>query len=114
MRNYVPIDKEEIPQRFQMDLAEETFTFEFNYNESADFFTVDLYDAAGNILVYGEKLVLGIPLWADIVNPHLPGPSLVPLDESGKEDRITYENFGVSVFLYIDDVSSEEGESDVV
>ena len=113
MKSYIPFDKEEIPQRFQIDLAEESFLMEIHYNEVGNFFTVDLYDANENPLVRGEKLILGIPLWADIANPNLPGPTLVPLDLSGKEEQITFENFGVSVFLYIDDVPEEEVDDDV-
>lgn len=112
MRNYIPIEKEEIPQRFQIDLASDTFTLEVNYNTTGDFFTIDLYDENDEPIVIGEKLVLGIPLWQDIANSNLPAPTLIPLDESGQEDRITYENFGETVFLYIDDVSEDEGGND--
>lgn len=109
MRDYIPISKENLPERFEFDLAEETFTFEVFYNEVGDFFTVNLYDLNDNPIVLGEKLVLNVPLWSDIVNSKLPAPSLIPLDESGKEDRISYDNFGETVFLYIDDVGEDDG-----
>lgn len=104
MKNYIPFDKNTIPERFEIDLAAESFFLELNYNEIGDFFTLDLFDADENPLVLGEKLNLGIPLWSDIVNPSLPAPTLIPLDESGKETRITFDNFGETIFVYIDDV----------
>lgn len=110
MRDYIPIEKDNIPERFLFDLADETFLLEVNYNDVGDFFTIDLYGANENPIVLGEKMVLGMPLWCDIVNPNLPAPTLIPLDESGKEKRITFENFGETVFLYIDDVGDNDGD----
>ncbi|UQD52303.1 hypothetical protein C0971_09990 [Bacillus methanolicus] len=112
MRDYIPIDKENLPEQFEIDLANETFILEFNYNQTYDFFTVDLYDSNMNPIILGEKLVLNIPLWSDSADIRLPAPSLVPMDEAGKEKRITYDNFGETVFLYIDD-TPPEGEEDV-
>ena len=108
MRNYIPFDKNTIPERFEIDLAEESFFLEINYNEIGDFFTIDLFDADENPLVLGEKIRLGISLWSDVPNPNLPAPTLIPLDQSGKENRITFDNFGETVFVYIDDVGDED------
>lgn len=109
---YIDINKDEIPESFDIDLADETFTLAFNYNEVGDFFTVDLYkpseDGDDIPLVIGEKLVLNQPLWDDIVNPDLPAPTLVPKDLSSTADRITYENLGETVFLYIDDDGDDD------
>jgi len=106
-RDYIDIDKEEVPVVFDIDLAEDTFTMGINYNQTNDFFTVDLWDSEGNVIVRGEKMVLNRPLFEDLVDERLPAPTLVPMDEAGREDRITYENFGVTVFLYIDDIGDE-------
>lgn len=108
MKNYIPFEKDNIPERFEIDLAAESFFLELNYNETGDFFTLDLFDADENALLLGEKLKLGIPLWSDIVDMSLPAPTIIPLDESGKETRITFDNFGETVFLYIDDVGEED------
>ena len=110
MRNYIPIEKTELPQRFQIDLAEATFTLEVHYNEIGDFFTVDLYDVNEVAIVMGEKIALGVPLWSTITHSSLPAPIIIPLDESGNANKITYQNFYESVFLYIDDVGDEEYE----
>lgn len=107
-RDYIDFDKEEVPVIFDIDIGEEQFTLGINYNQTHDFFTADLWDSSGNVIVLGEKLILNRPLFEDLVDERLPGPVLIPMDESGKENRITYENWGVTVFLYIDDVSDED------
>ncbi|MFP7414366.1 phage baseplate plug family protein [Priestia filamentosa] len=110
MRDYVPIEKNRLPERFEIDLAGDTFVFQFNYNKTYDFFTVDLYDYKQNPLVIGEKLVLGVPLWSDLVSDNLPAPTLIPMDESGNTERITFDNFMVTTFLFVDDVAPTQEE----
>lgn len=110
--DYIDINKSELPERFEIDLADETFLLQFNYNETGDFFTVDLYGIGDEEdpmpIVYGEKLVLGRPLWENITSDDIPAPTLMPLDIGMEADRITFENLGVSVFLYIVDGDGEE------
>ncbi|MEK5133206.1 hypothetical protein NST39_03905 [Bacillus sp. FSL W8-0645] len=110
-RDYIPIDIEDIPQQFEIDLADSTFVFQINYNETDDSYSIDLYDMDFEPIVLGEKMILNVPLWDDIIDDRLPAPSLVPLDESNTETRLSSENFMKTVFLYIDDVG-EEGEED--
>jgi hypothetical protein len=110
MRDYIPINKGELPEQFEIELANEIFVFEVRYNQTGDFFTVDLYDVTRNPIILGEKLVLNEPLWKDSIDLRLPAPTLVVLDESGKEKRITYDNFMFTTFLYIDDVAPVEEE----
>lgn len=103
----IPIDKENLPEYFSIDLADETFTLSFAYNAVGDYFTVSLYkpDESGEDeeMILGEKLTLGKPLWSDFTNQDLPAPQLIMLDLSEQEDRITWENFNKTVFLYVND-----------
>jgi hypothetical protein len=105
--NYIEINKKELPETFDVDLANETFTLAFSYNEIGDFFTVDLYksneEGIDVPIILGEKLVLNRPLWEDIINLELPAPTLIPMDLSNNENRITWDNLGEKVFLYLDD-----------
>lgn len=118
MDNYIPIEKEALPEQFEIDLANETYWIEVSYNQSNDFFSLDLYDPQKNPIVLGEKLVLNMPLWSDVSNNLLPAPTLIPMDESGKAEKITFENFMETTFLFIDDaapnedIPSLEGEDD--
>lgn len=58
---YLPIEKDSIPYQFDIDLEGDIFTFEVNYNDRFDFFTLDLM-RNDNVLVYGENR-----LWATII-----------------------------------------------
>lgn len=108
----IPIDKTTLPERFDIDLADELFTMQVNYNETGDFFTIDLYttgDSGEDVaIITGEKLMLGRTLWADVPRVDLPAPTLIPLDIGMNAKRVSYENFGESVFLYIADGSGED------
>lgn len=103
---YIEVEKDLIPYRFELSLAEEVFTFEVHYNSSYDFFTVDL-SRDGEVLVYGEKLVYGQTLFYDVQDNRFPKLPLVPYDQSEKSTAVTWETLGVSVFLYVWD-----GETD--
>lgn len=106
MNEYIDIDKESIPYRFEMELAGEVFEFEVNYNESFDFFTIDLYKN-GTPLILGEKLILNRPLFQNSVNIELPKVKIVPKDRGNVAKRITFDNMNETVFLYV-----MEGDND--
>lgn len=106
-RNYIELDPSEIPVQFEIDFEEETFTMGINYNETYDFYTVDLWDSEGTVIVLGEKIVLNRPLFESIVDERLPAPSIVPFDESGQADDVNQSNFYRTVFLTIDDLSDD-------
>jgi hypothetical protein len=108
MRDRILINKELIPYTFNILLGDETFSVGVDYNATADFFTLSLSDANGNVITRSEKLVYNMPLFADIYNPVVfPCLTIIPVDESGEEIDITWDNFGETVFLSIDD----EGDS---
>jgi len=104
---YIEINKEELPETFDIDLGVQTYTMGFNYNETGDFFTCDLYfindDGEQEPLVLGEKLVLNVPLFDDFVGDNFPPTRLIPMDLSGQAERVTWYNLGNTVFLYLDD-----------
>lgn len=108
----IPVDKGNIPEYFTITLGTETFILSFAYNETSDFFTVSLLKPSelgeNEEMIMGEKLVLNKPLWSDFTNLDLPAPQLIPLDLSGQENRITWDNFGVTVFLYINNGDPNE------
>lgn len=104
MNEYIEIDKESIPYSFEIDLAGEIFDFEINYNESFDFFTVDLYKN-GKTLVLGEKIVLNMPLFQNRVSIDLPKVQIIPKDRAGVAKRITYSNLNETVFLFVGESS---------
>ena len=102
MRDYIEIKKELIPYRFNILLAGQWFELYVNYNKTAGFFTVGLYK--DDQLIASEPLVLGAPLFKAIYHPELfPAVEIVPYDQNGLAEGVTYDNLGESVFLTIDD-----------
>lgn len=96
----LPIKKELIPYQFDTLINGILYTFELHYNSIYDFFTFDLY-VNDEVIVYGEKVVYGQRLFQSLSDDFL--PSIIPVDPSGKEDKITFENFSNTVVLQVMD-----------
>lgn len=102
MRDRIIVKKELIPYGFNIALGKEKFNMRFAYNKQADLFTVSLY-RDGKLLCHAEPVVYGVPLFRDVYESGIfPMPDIVPYDESGQEQSVTWENFGETVFLTID------------
>lgn len=102
MRDRIIVKKELIPYGFHIALGKEKFHMRFAYNKQADLFTVSLYRGE-DLLCDSEPIIYGIPLFKDVYQSgKFPVLKIVPLDESGNEQEVTWENFGVTVFLTID------------
>lgn len=102
MRDRIIVKKELIPYGFNITLGKEKFNLRFAYNKQADLFTVSLY-RDGKLLCNAEPVVYGVPLFRDVYESGVfPMPDIVPYDESGQEQSVTWENFGETVFLTID------------
>ena len=99
-KEYIEIEKTLIPYRFEIEFGAELFDIEIRYNEIGDYFTIDLYKD-GEVLVYGEKIVYGEPLFSEIYDTRYPAPTIVPIDESGKESRVGWDNLNETVFLVV-------------
>lgn len=97
---YIDIDKESIPYEFDLELEQDVYTLDVRYNDLFDFFTIDL-SKDGQMLVTGEKIVYGQPLFEG-ADERLPAPRIIPIDPSGNENTVTYENFNETVFLILD------------
>ncbi|KEQ22880.1 phage baseplate plug family protein [Paenibacillus tyrfis] len=97
---YIDIEKQLIPYRFEISLSGTVFTFEVHYNSEFDFFTVDL-ERDGEVLVTGEKLIYGVPLFVDSADERFPKVMIIPFDESGNSDRVTWDSMSENVFLFI-------------
>lgn len=109
MRSRIEVDKDKIPYQFQIVLGGVRFQMEFQYNETDERFTCTLYDTDGGVIVYNEPLVYGNPLFSPFMHGRVyPPMDIIPLDESGQESNITWDNFGNTVFLTLDD----EGDTD--
>lgn len=102
MRDRIIIEKDLIPYTFQIVLGNENFELSVDYNETADLYTISLYK--DDELIVTEPIIYNQPLFGDVyMVDRFPVVIIVPTDESGQETEVTSENFGVSVFLCIDD-----------
>ncbi|KMZ43988.1 MULTISPECIES: hypothetical protein [Bacillales] len=96
----IEIEKEQIPYRFEIVLADTVFTFEVHYNSEYDFFTIDL-ERDGEVLATGNKLVYGVPLFSSSVDERFPQVEILPYDESGSAQVVNWKTLSESVFLYV-------------
>src|SRR5574339_810841 len=100
---YMEIDKTAIPYQFDMDIAEEEFTFAIDYNKRFDFFTMDLYKGE-ELIVKGEKLIYGRALFGAYPDESkIPQYPIIPFDEADQEKRVGWDQLENSVFLFIGD-----------
>lgn len=110
----IEIKKENIPYEFDILLGDETFRIGVNYNETAEFFTLNLAkldETTGEFVEVcaGEPLVYGVPLWNDVYrSDKFPALVIVPYDESGESNAVTFDNLERLVFLVIDNSEDKE------
>lgn len=97
---YIEIDKEEIPYKFEINLADETFEFGINYNELGDFFTVDLYKNTKPIIL-GQKIMYKKELFDGILEDDLPRVLILPYDTTEQAERVGYDELENDVLLFI-------------
>lgn len=101
MRDRINVNKQLIPYGFNIALGKERFNMRFAYNAASDLFTVSLY-RDGKLLCLDEPVIYGVPLFRDVYESgRFPVLDIVPLDESGNEQEVTWKNFGSTVFLTI-------------
>lgn len=98
----IRVNKGMLPYSCEMLLGNELFTLFFNYNATADLFTVDLYKNH-NLICAGEPIIYGVRLWQDVYKAgYFPAVDIVPIDPSGESNAVTYDNLGETVLLAID------------
>ena len=99
---YIPVDVDKVPYNFHIKLGDRTFVFTIKYNEQAKLYTADLKIAAtGEILCYGDPVLYGRALFNTVEDERFPQPVIIPYCIHGNEDRVTKENFGKTVQLYL-------------
>lgn len=105
---HLPINKENLPEQFEISFGGPSYILRFDYSPEYDLFSVSSFlvtEESQTPLVLGERLILEKPLWSDMIPEVGIGPDIIPMDLAGLETRITWDNFGRSVFLYVDDDS---------
>jgi len=100
---YINIDVSKVPILIPLvKLTDKTYTFTVKYNEIGKFFTVDLLDLNGDVLVFGEVIRYGRALFNVVEDERFPLPVIIPVCITGEEiSEVTPENFGKEVKLYL-------------
>ena len=108
-KDRILITKDLIPYTFNILLADELFSLTVNYNETHDFFTVTL-EKDGETICEGEPIIYGSPLFRDMyVAGKYPCIDIIPIDESGEHNTVTFDNLNETVFLTVENYE-ESGE----
>lgn len=101
MKDRIEIKKSLIPYNFEIALPDELYSVTIHYNETADLFVISL-SKDDVVLCGGEPVIYGMPLFGDIATPNFPKLTIIPLDESGNFNKVTFDNFNDTVFLTVD------------
>lgn len=102
MRDVIEINKGIIPYSFDILLGDNWWTILVKYNTEADLFTASLYQEETLICV--EPIIYGVSLFKDVYCAgKYPSVDIVPIDPSGTENAVTWDNLEATVFLTIDD-----------
>ena len=85
--SYIDVDTSKVPYTFSVKLGDRTFAFSIRYNE---------------VLVYGDIVRYGRPLFNSVEDERFPVPVIMPLCLTGDDiSEVTFENFGKEVRLYL-------------
>lgn len=111
--DYIEIETENVPYDFDIVLGDETFLIGVDYNETAEMFVLSLSklnEETGeyNEICSGEPVVYGVPLWQDVYRSgQFPAVIIIPFDDSGESNAVTFDNFNKTVFLKIDNAEDD-------
>ncbi|MBP2057901.1 hypothetical protein J2Z60_001076 [Lactobacillus colini] len=112
MRNYVPVDVNNLPDIFDIQLAGEIYTFRIDYNQVANYYTVTILKDDVTLLSQ-EPLLLNQLVGIDLQNSNLPSIDLRVMDETGKAQDAGLGELGEgNVQIYLDVIDPNGSETD--
>ena len=99
-KDRILIKKANIPYRCSIALPSTMFELEIRYNTTADLFTISLYK--NDTLICIEPIIYGVPLFKQLYQPSVyPTLTIIPVDNSCENSRVTWANFNETVFLEV-------------
>jgi hypothetical protein len=84
---------------FEIALEGSTYRLAFIWNTRHEYWTMDLKDRQGNILIGGIKLVINYEILFRYRRGDVPPGAIVPLDITGRLERIGRNDLGTNVKL---------------
>lgn len=111
MRQYIPINTDDLPDIFDITLAGEVYTLRLDYNSVADFYTLTIMQD-GETLLEQEPLVLNQLVGIDIPDSRLPRTDIRVMDEANNAKDAGKGELGYDVQLYLDVIDPLGSEDD--
>ena len=111
MRQYIPINTNDLPDIFDIQLAGETYTLRIDYNSVADWYLITIIQD-GKTLLEQEPLVLNQLVGIDIPDSNLPRTDMRVMDETGNATDAGKGELGYDVQLYLDVIDPLGSEDD--
>lgn len=111
MRQYIPINTDDLPDIFDITLAGEVYTLRLDYNSVADFYTLTIMQD-GETLLEQEPLVLNQLVGIDIPDSRLPRTDIRVMDEANNAKDAGKGEMGYDVQLYLDVIDPLGSEDD--
>lgn len=84
---------------FEIDIDERVYRIEIRWNSRGEFWTFNLLTRSGEPLIQGVKMVLNFELIRRYGDDRLPKGALIPIDTTGRLDRIGRHDLGENVQL---------------
>ena len=111
MRQYIPVNTDDLPDIFDITLAGEVYTLRLDYNSVADFYTLTIMQD-GETLLEQEPLVLNQLVGIDIPDSRLPRTDIRVMDEANNAKNAGKGELGYDVQLYLDVIDPLGSEDD--
>lgn len=111
MRQYIPVNTNDLPDIFDITLAGEVYTLRLDYNSVADFYTLTIMQD-GETLLEQEPLVLNQLVGIDIPDSRLPRTDIRVMDEANNAKDAGKGELGYDVQLYLDVIDPLGSEDD--
>lgn len=111
MRQYIPVNTDDLPDIFDITLAGEVYTLRLDYNSVADFYTLTIMQD-GETLLGQEPLVLNQLVGIDIPDSRLPRTDIRVMDEANNAKAAGKGELGYDVQLYLDVIDPLGSEDD--
>lgn len=110
MRQYIPVDINDLPDIFDITLVDEVYTFRVDYNQVADYYTITIIKDDQTLLTQ-EPLLLGNLVGFDLPDTRLPRIDIRVMDEAGNATDAGEGVFGTQVQMYLDVVDPNGSET---
>lgn len=85
--------------QIEVELDGSSYLFDFEWNDRAESWFLDVSSQNGTKLIAGIRVVVGFPLWNRYRNPELPSGDLSAVDTSGANLDPKLEDLGDRVAL---------------